>query len=254
MRTFVALLLGSAVVLAPAGSARAEAGLSRPKSIIPIGIGFEFKGGPYLPALAESTSSPGGDAFTRIYRNPSPRPLFAFGVDLQLYRGFGTAGVGGSFGFMQFVGKALLTTAGPTSSDTTVFNQLPLNVEAFYRLDWLAERTWFPLVPYARGGPTYHVWWTTNGIGDVSRYSPNAAKASTDAVGRGGRFGVTGTIGLALLLNSLDPGSALNLFNATSIRGTYIFAELQTSRVNNFGRAGFDLSDNTWNVGIYFEM
>jgi hypothetical protein len=175
--------------------------------------------------------------------------LIQVGFDVQLYRGLGTAGVGGSFGALQYVGKSFFAD-NTRSNDTTVFNELPVTLQLFYRFDWLPEHTILPFVPYARGGLAYHFWWTTTGVGDVSRATVNGQ----DFIGRGGKIGVTGTVGLAILLNSFEPLSAHRLFELTSIRGTYIFVELQASKVNGFGGNGFDFSATSWNAGLYLEF
>lgn len=234
----------------PVGAARADYSKNRPDSDNPrFGVGFELRGGPYLPELARS----GVDAFERSY-GTSPNPLYSVGVDLQLLRGYGTLGIGGSFGFMQFVGKAFYGVGGPRSQDTTVFNLMPLQLGAFYRFDWLADRSPIPFVPYLRGGLAYHVWWVTTGTGDIARWEgQDPSSDDDDLAGRGGKLGYFGTAGMAVLLNIIDGDAARSLFDSTGIRGTYVFVEYGVSKVDGFGEAGFDLSDDTWNLGIYFE-
>jgi hypothetical protein len=222
-----------------------------------FGLGFEVKGGPYLPALAQDTATaPGFDQFRLVFGegggSVSPNPLYRLGLDLQLLRGrFGTAGLGGSFGLMQFVGKGYFPGTGQRSSDTTVFNLAPLELTAFYRFDVLADRIGIPLVPYVRGGLAYDLWWVTVGNGDISRV--RAPNATDDVIGRGGKLGVTATAGISVLLNFIDSGAARNLYHGLGIRGTYIFAEVNVRQVDGFGAAGFDFSDQTWNLGLYFE-
>ncbi|MCC7381772.1 MAG: hypothetical protein IT384_08075 [Deltaproteobacteria bacterium] len=235
----------------------APAEAARPKATGAIGFGLEFKGGPYLPALATDAST----QFPQVFGTKEPdapvevnaRALFRLGVDLQLYRGVGTAGVGGSFGFMQFVGRGYFI-GGERSQETTVFNLLPLELTLFYRFDWLADAANVPLVPYARAGLAYTVWWNTAGSGDISRWNgADAASKDDDVVGRGGKLGYTGTVGLAILLNVIEPNTALQLYESTGIRGTYLFAELTAAQVDGFGGEGFDLSDQTWSIGISVE-
>lgn len=234
------------LLLTLSGVAQAES--DRPASDYrTVGLGFEFKGGPYLPALANDTTV---DAFGRIFE-ASPNPLYSVGMEFQLYRGFGSLGVGGNFGFMQFVGKSFFGSTSERSSDTTVFNLLPLKLLAVYRFDWLIEHTPIPLVPYARGGLAYYLWWATTGTGDISRV-PVAGQ--DDVIGRGGKLGLAGSVGLSLMLNFIDPHSARNLQSSTGIRGTYLFAELEGAQVDGFGASGFDLSDFTWNLGIFLEL
>jgi hypothetical protein len=241
----------AAGVLGAALLAAAPAQAERPKSDLgALGLAFEFKGGPYLPAMGNATGA--NEAFVRVFGS-NPNPMFRFGAEVQLYRGVGTLGVGGSIGYLRFSGKGLFSEGGEASQDSTGLNVLPLTLVAVYRFDYLAEHTWFPLVPYVKGGLAYSVWWATNGKGNVSRVEGGAPDGG-DLVARGGKFGLTGTLGLSLLLNTLEPKAAHSLFNATSIRGTYLFAELQADKVDSFSDEGFDLSDVTWYAGLMLEF
>lgn len=246
-RRRLALGVSALLLLLPA-AAQAEFSSSRPASdFAAFGLGFEFKGGPYLPALATDTTV---DAFGRIFE-ATPNPLYSLGLEFQLYRGFGSLGVAGNFGFMQFVGKSFFGGTNERSSDTTVFNLLPLKLQGVYRFDWLIDHTPIPLVPYARGGLAYYIWWATTGTGDISRVP---VEGQDDLIGRGGKLGLAGSLGVALMLNFIDPHSARNLQASTGIRGTYLFAEVEGAQVDGFGGTGFDLSDFTWNLGIFLEL
>ncbi len=230
---------------------------------IPDGTGwaFSFKGGPYLPAQArvdgEGTAAvPRDVAFDNVF-GPDARsnPLYSLGLDLALYQGFGRAGVGGSFGFMQFVGRGVLTV--PTddslpirSNDTTVFNILPLTLTGFYRLEWLQNALSVPLLPYVRAGLAYYVWWVTNGTGDVSRWE----QGDREVKGMGGKIGLTGSLGVQILLNPIEPSAAHKLRQSSGITGTSLFAEVQLAQVDGLGGDGFDLSDFTWNLGINLDF
>jgi hypothetical protein len=241
-----------ALVLLASGPAFAETTRDPPAGI--FGFGIEFRGGPYVPDLAdENGGSEGNTAFYRIFGGEE-NPLFALAFDLQILRGYGTAGVGASFGFMQWVGKGVFGLTESPSIDTTVLNILPVTGVLFYRFDWLADHHPIPLVPYVRGGLAYYFWWATTGTGDISRYEGADPSPADDQRGRGGKIGVTGTVGLALMLNHLEPSAAHALYANTGIRGTYLFGEIQASKVDGFGGSGFDFSDLTWNLGMYVEL
>jgi hypothetical protein len=243
---------------------------SRPKSRLQdFGLAFSFKGGPYLPAIANQTlkGDPGEQtSFSSTFaeerdadRNPTrgadENALYTLGMDIQLFRSFGTAGIGGSFGFMQFIGRGVFPGKDDVSFDTTVFNLMPLSLTAFYRFDWLSDRIAIPFVPYVRGGLAYDIWWITNGRGHVSRWQgADKTTSSDDVVGRGGKLGFTGTLGMSILLNIFEPDASKSLFETTSIRGTYFFAEWQVDQVQGIPKKGFDLSDSTWNLGLYLEL
>lgn len=245
--------LASLVLAALIGSATRAEAAPRPGAETAWGLALQFKGGPFQPAMAdpEVASGPGTGAFQSVFGDKT-RPLFSLGADWQFFRKFGSAGVGGGFGFMQYVGKGRYADTGQASADTTVFNMLPLTLTAFYRFDVLADRFSIPLVPYLRGGLVYQIWWVTNGRGEISLFEPGGGAEPTE--GRGGKLGLTGTLGIALLLNTIDSKSAAALYESAGIRGTYVFIEVEAQEVDGFGAAGFDFSDTSWNVGVYFEF
>lgn len=246
------LLLAVLVGALPAVEARADTTRAKPTG--KVGLGLEFRGGPFLPRMA-TEGGPAGAAFERIFGTESgsgfrldPNPLFRIGADLQLLRGVGTLGIGGSFGFMQFVGRGLFAD-GTRSADTSVFNVMPLELTAFYRFDLLEDKAGIPLVPYVRGGLAYHVWWVTNGTGEIA----SVTEGDSEYTARGGKIGLTASLGAALLLNFLEPGTAVSLYESTGFRGTYLFGQIDVLEVDGFGGDGFDLSDLTWSVGLSFE-
>lgn len=240
------VVLALVSTLAGVGSAHAA---PRPESDLKnVGIGLEFKGGPYSGRIQDD------QGFSQVF-DDSSRPLFQLGIDLQVFRGFGTITVGGTFGFLQYTGQAPFNNDTEISSETNVFNLVPLTGQVGYRFDWLADNTWIPLVPYAKGGLAYYIWWATDGVGNLQRRTvdegtPNAERQTA----RGGTFGYTGTAGLAFMLNKLDTKASQALFASTSIRGAYFFAEMTVSQVDDFGGDSLDLSDFNWSVGLYMEL
>ncbi len=237
---------GGAAVLALLVAVPAEA--KRPESELEtLGIGIEFKGGPYSGAIQDETG------FSDVFGSGG-QPLFVFGLDLQLYRGFGTVTAGGTVGFLRYSGFGLFGEGsgmeGDVSSDENELSIVPMTAVVGYRFDWLADNTWFPFVPYAEGGLAYYVWWATNGVGNLQRRTVDGERQEA----RGGTLGYTGTLGLAFMLNKLDTKAAKTLFSNTGIRGTYVFFEVTSSQVDDFGGDGFDLSDFNWSVGLYMEL
>jgi hypothetical protein len=155
----------------------------------------------------------------------------------------------GSVGFARWQGSGLDEDRIPTADDTTL-NIIPLTLQAGYRADFIVKYTPVPLVPYVRGGLAYYIYWVTDGNGELGRVeNPDG----DDFVGQGGKFGVVGTAGVALLLNFFDVRSTRSLYNSTGIRGTYLFFEGMIADVNGFGQEGFDFSDLSWNAGLSME-
>ena len=228
----------SALIWSTAAEAR------RPESDLSfVGVGIEFKGGPYRGAIQDE------EGFQEVFDSDGT-PIFTLGVDLQVYRGFGTVTAGGSIGFATYSGRGLFAKDRQPSTDDNDLFMVPFTATIGYRFDWLADRTWIPLVPYARGGLAYFIWWATNGVDNLQRRNIDDDRQTA----RGGKLGYTGTLGVAFLLNKLEPRVAQSLFANTGIRGTYIFFEGTAYEVDGFGGDGFDFSDLNWNIGLYMEL
>lgn len=243
--------LGAAAVLLcllAAPSAEAE----RPRSqYSAVGLGFEFRIGSYLMKMAESAADGGNQTFTSIFGEDQKRPLMQVGMEIQVFRGFGSAAIGGSVGYTRWSGYGLLPGGSTKSNDVNRLYLIPFTLTGIYRFDVLADRTPVPLVPYGRFGLAYDLWWQTNGVDNITRFENDAGDR---VAARGGKFGLTGAIGVSFLLNAVDDGSARKLSESTGIRGSYLFVEYSMNWINGFGADGFDFSDNMWNIGLFFEM
>jgi hypothetical protein len=85
-----------------------------------------------------------------------------------------------------------------------------------------------PLVPYVRAGIVYSFYWITQGSGKLARFS-NGEKA------HGGVWGYQINVGLAFMLDSLEPAAAKKLDAEMGVNHTYIFCEFVHSGIDNFG-------------------
>lgn len=186
--------------------------------------------------------------------------LLELGMDYQIWRGFGAVTVGGSFGFVQYIGKGRVTSgtgsAGQQSSDTTVLNLMPLRLSAGYHFVPLAEQLGVPLVPYVLGGLSYYFWWVTDGVGDVADCNQEEdCSDSGSAEARGGIFGLHLGVGLKLLLDILDQEAAGNLEREVGVINSYLFAEFALSWVNGFSSSShMDVGDETFMFGLMMEF
>lgn len=235
------------------GEAEAQSLRAQPKG--DVGVAFEVKAGPYLPAIGEAPSEGGLVAWEEVYGDGRERVLVSIGGELQLARGsLGTVSVGGTVGFAAWQGRAQVRDAnqflvdGPRGSST--FNLVPMTLTLGFRLDSIMDRTPVPLAPYIRGGLAYSLWWNTRDDGSLSRVEAEGE----EQLAIGGKLGVVGTVGIALALNAIDRGSAGSLYASTGIRTTYLFFEGQAGWVDGFGDPGFDLSDITWFAGLMLEL
>lgn len=248
-RQLLPLALGAGLMLGLSPTAEAQI---RAEADGAVGLGFEFKIGPYRPAMADGAAEGGLPAWDAVYGAGNTRPSFNLGGEVQVYRGFvGTVSIGGSVGLAVWPGNAQRTLEDGTVVEgergTSTFNLVPMTLTLGYRLDYLQDYTPIPLAPYVRAGLGYSLWWNTRDDGALSRRDINGEEA--EAIG--GKLGVTGTAGLALSLNALDPRSAASLRASTGVRSSYLFFEGQTTRT--FGD-GFDLSATTWYGGLMLEL
>jgi hypothetical protein len=228
-----------------AGPARAEVNIPQhPDADFQLQIRF----GPYSPDV-DDESGLSGQPFKTVFGSGSEL-LFELGVDYEIWHGFGTVTAGGSFGFVQFLGKAL-TSTGAKSSDTTVLNLMPLRLNVGYHFDLLSRKFAIPLVPYVTTGISYYIWWVLDGVGDTAEWEDADGDTFT---AQGGIFGAHLFVGLKLLLDFLDEGAAANLYDDVGVINTFLFVEYAISWVDGFGGDHMNVGDQTFMFGLMMEF
>ena len=177
---------------------------------------------------------------------------FGLSVDWRTLYGFwGDLSFGFSAGRWTKNGQAR-AIGGGTTSDTTSLTVLPMSLDAAYRFTTLADRWSFPLVPYAKAGLAYSLWWMENGVGNISHYTP---VGGTSQLARGGTGGLYGTVGVRLLLDVFEPQAARSFDIEMGVNHSYLFAEVQALNLTDFGnKKSIDLSDNLFLFGIAFDL
>ena len=178
---------------------------------------------------------------------------FAFGasIDWRIWHGFGEVALGAGVSRWSHEGMALLAD-GSASNDTTRLTVIPITLDAVYRLDVFAERYEFPLVPYAKAGLVYGLWWMLDGVDNLSRYTK---KDGTTVTALGGTGGLYGTIGLRVLLDVFEPGAARSFDIEMGVNHSYLFAEYQAMWANDFGSSkSINLSAGLFNFGLAFDL
>lgn len=214
------VVVAAALVLA-ATSARAES---------PRWGSLELGAGSYSPNIdSEFTPAPGQlPPYQKVFGSGRGW-LFRAAVSRALFTRVGSLEVGFKTGYFQKTAKALDSTGQP-SGDETSFKFIPTSVMLTYRADFIADWWNIPLVPYGRASLERYNWWTTSGDG------------TWDKEGATNGWSVAG--GLALLLDFFDPQLARELDMDSGINHTYLFFEVQKSKVNDFGSSSsWDLSD-----------
>lgn len=247
-------LLSAFVLATFSNIANAAPTAVKERTASPQHFAFEFKLGPYSPNMdAEfDGSTPMGDMFGDG-SSLSPRIEF----DLQLWHGFGSIGVGASFGYYSADAAACLDDAedggvatcsdeNRVAGDRTSLTLLPLALLAVYRLDVIADRLGVPLVPYAKFGFNYTFWWMEDGNGAVSKYVTDDATQRA----RGGVLGWQFNLGIGVRLDRADPGAANTLDADYGINHSYLFVELL--HVQTLDEPRFD--DTTYMTGLALEF
>ncbi|RJO67339.1 MAG: hypothetical protein C4523_09850 [Myxococcales bacterium] len=209
-------------------------------------LAFGFYKLRYIDSEFSGGESPASDVF-----GDKVRFMFQLGMERFLYQGYGTVGLEAALGYWQTYGKGLYVTGGQ-SADTTVFNLIPLKLSAVYRYVDTWEKYGVPLVPYAKLGLDYYIWWILNQNGDVASYENADGGASQ---GFGGTFGFHVSYGLQICLDFIDRKLANEFDQDFGVNNTYIYAEGTFAKVNDFwSGSSFDLSDHSFLAGLLFEF
>lgn len=204
----------------------------------------ELRFGRYVPEVDSKLNS---TPFQTTFGN-SNRYLLGFEADWQLIRipHFGTLAPGFGWGMTKFGAKARFTDGSGTSDADTRLWIMPMHLVGVVRADVLARDFSIPIVPYAKLGFGYALWWSSDG--------EKTAKVN-GVVGRGASYGLTYALGAMFLLDVLDEDDAVTADGLTGINNSYIFGEWYRPQLDGFGSAEvLDLSSSSWLVGIAIEM
>jgi hypothetical protein len=212
----------------------------------PQNAAFELRIGPYRPRIDEEV---GGQPFEDTFGGDT-RILFGLEVDWQALRipHFGSFGPGFGWGYTKFSADALLGDgSGQRSAQSTSLEIMPMFVVGVLRVDVLARDTVIPLVPYAKVGLGYALWWAGDGDG--------TARGDDGTVGRGSSYGYHYALGLMLLLDFVDHAAAAQMDYASGVNNSYLFFEWYVSQLDGFGSGDqMQVGTNTWTMGLAFEI
>lgn len=215
--------------------------------------------GPYIPQIDKQFGMQPGPYEQMFGSGSSWMPMFD--LDRVLWRDVGQLAAGITIGYLSNSAHAWAvcqpgdTTCNDTpgdpnrtrsQGDTTSFHLLPLSLNASYRFTYLDDDYGVPIVPYARGGLAYYVWWIDGADGSISSYMGNSA--------RGASMGLVGAVGLAIRAERIDSDAARSMRDS-GIQHAGFFAELQAAWVDGFGKSSkLSVGDNTWFAGVDFEF
>jgi len=206
---------------------------------------FELRLGRYMPEVDSQVS---GSPFQNTFGNDA-RYLLGAEIDWQLLRipHFGTLAPGLGWGYTRFSAKARFASTGEASGTDTRLSIMPMYLVGVARADVIPRELKIPLVPYAKLGIGYGMWWSSDG--------KLSAKSPDGKVGRGGSYGLTYALGAMFLLDVLDEDDAKSADGVTGINNSYIFAEWFRPQLDGFGSAKvLDISSSSWLLGIALEI
>jgi hypothetical protein len=206
---------------------------------------FEARFGPYYPRVDHSvTGTPFKDTF-----GDSKRYMFGLEGDWQALRipHLGTLGPGLGWGYTRATGRARLTAQPDVLSDEdTALSIMPFYLVAVFRADVFMREFGVPLVPYAKLGMGYALWWASDG-GSTSNQNGVA--------GKGISYGPQYALGGMFLLDFLDQQTARDADNSLGINNSYFFGEWYGSELDAFGSKNrMNVGANTWVLGLAVEF
>jgi hypothetical protein len=207
---------------------------------------FEARFGRYRPGVDNEFS--GATPFQSTFGDDT-RYSIGFEVDWQALRipSLGTLGPGVGWGYTSFSADAFLSDGTGRASQETSLEIMPMYLVGVLRADVFAKEFSIPLVPYAKLGLGYALWWTGDGSGTSE--DPNGFK------GRGASYGLHYALGGMFLLDVLDRTSAVELDNAIGVNNTYFFFEWTVSTLDGFGGGDqMQVGSNSWTLGLALEI
>lgn len=236
---------GLLLVILVAGVA-ANAGEARAASPETGAIEFHFSR--YLPQIDDAFSGktkPYADIFSGAAWQLS------LARDSKVWERFGTLSLGFSAGYWSQSGYGREQATGSASTDTTTLSIVPITLDLVYRFDELEKAWGIPFIPYAKLGGVYGLWWMRDGVDNLARWSDANGK-SKEAMG--GTGGWHATAGMRFLLDVLEPMAARSFDIEMGVNHSYLFAEYQMLRLNDFGnKKSLNLSADLFSFGIAFD-
>jgi hypothetical protein len=220
------------------GTARGEQAQSKQEAA------FELRIGRYVPEVDRAVN---GTPFENTFGTAN-RFTFGAEVDWQVLRikHLGSLGPGFGWCYTKFSAPALFADGSGVSGSTTRLNIMPMYAVGVLRADVLMRDFHVPLVPYAKLGVGYAMWWASDGQRSASYQGEK---------GKGGSYGLTYALGGMFLLDVLDPDDAKSADGLMGINNSYLFAEWFRPQLDGFGsKKVLDLSSSSWVIGFALEI
>ncbi|HUQ07764.1 MAG TPA: MXAN_2562 family outer membrane beta-barrel protein [Kofleriaceae bacterium] len=210
---------------------------------------FGLRLGPYLPSIDDERFDEMPGPYEKMFGDGSWMPA----LDLHRIWGtrFGQIGGGLSLAYFKKSADAFI----PGSDDRAVGNEnsltiIPSELTAIWRGTMFHDNWGIPLIPYARGGLGYYLWWVRRPDGEYAKFCTSTP--CDRAIGAS--LGLVGAAGLAIRAEGIDPDAARSMRDS-GLDHAGFYAEVEMAWVDGFGNAKkLSLGDTTWSAGIDFEF
>ena len=232
-----------------------------PETIAPVKWFAGIRVGPYTPAIDAQIGGTSPGPYKQMFGGWTVLPM----LDVQrvVYRGLGGQWlVGGAVGYLGKSANAFTVGSSPTdkdrprTGDTNSFRLIPVEAVASYRFTYLDDELGVPIVPYARGGLSYDVWWVSAPSGDFAAVCKGTGTepSCSQNKARGASAGLNLAVGLAFRAERIDQGAAATMRDSGILHAGF-YAEVSTAVVNGFGSdTKLSVGDNTFFGGVNFEF
>jgi hypothetical protein len=242
----VALVCWATPALAQSTPDAIEPALTGPRDRSPQNTAFELRFGRYVPNVDENVP---GSPFREFFGTTN-RYYIGVELDWQALRipYLGSFGPGLGWGYTRMSGTNRLPpdTENPDAdvSQSSALSIMPMYLVGVLRADVLMREFSVPIVPYAKLGFGYALWWVNDGIG--------IARSDGGRKGSDASFGPQWALGGMLLLDGIDRSSAMALDVEAGVNNSYLFGEWYNSELGNDSH--MEVGTSTWMVGFALEM
>jgi hypothetical protein len=210
-------------------------------------VAVEFRFGRYVPRV--DSEFDGATPYRDLFGTGN-RYLLGLEIDWQALRipYLGTLGPGFGWGLTKSSADAFLADGtGERAKQKTTLNIMPMYVVGVLRADVVARETLVPLVPYAKAGFGYALWWVGDG--------EDTARTDDGVKGQGASYGYQFALGGMLLLDFFDPRTAVEADNSIGINNSYLFMEWYYSDLSGLGSNNrMQVGTSTWMLGLVWEI